>query len=132
MYWDVELTPEEEEKILRKIAETIHKYRMDVVAILTIETMKPMTYFGAQMGRFLLSPYLPALGENAGISGEKLFQILEKHDNSEKLIQMIEELVEEDERQKREAKKAKELEKGADAEAGETPKKKGWRRFLPF
>jgi len=42
------------------------------------------------MGRLFVSPFLPALGENIGISGEKFLQIFEKHENVEKLIKTIE------------------------------------------
>lgn len=132
MYWDVEVTPEDEDEMIRKIAETIHKYGLDVAAILMIESVKPLSFIGAQMGRFFVSPFLPALGEDVGISGEKFLQIFEKHENVEKLITAIEELTREEEEQKK-AEKAKKLEeKRAKIEAGEAPEKKGWRRFIPF
>ena len=132
MYWDVEVTPEDEDEMIRKIAKTIHKYGLDVAAILMIESVKPLSFIGAQMGRFFVSPFLPALGEDIGISGEKFLQIFEKHENVEKLITAIEELTREEEEQKK-AEKAKKLEeKRAKIEAGEAPEKKGWRRFLPF
>jgi len=132
LYWDVEVTPEDEDEMIRKIAETIHKYGLDVAAILMIESVKPLSFIGAQMGRFFVSPFLPALGEDVGISGEKFLQIFEKHENVEKLITAIEELTREEEEQKK-AEKAKKLEeKRAKIEAGEAPEKKGWRRFIPF
>jgi len=132
LYWDVEVTPEDEDEMIRKIAETIHKYGLDVPAILMIESVKPLSFIGAQMGRFFVSPFLPALGEDVGISGEKFLQIFEKHENVEKLITAIEELTREEEEQKK-AEKAKKLEeKRAKIEAGEAPEKKGWRRFIPF
>jgi len=132
LYWDVEVTPEDEDEMILKIAATIHKYGLDVAAILMIESVKPLSFIGAQMGRFFVSPFLPALGEDVGISGEKFLQIFEKHENVEKLIKAIEELTREEEEQKK-AEKAKKLEeKRAKIEAGEAPEKKGWRRFLPF
>jgi len=132
MYWDIEVTAEDEDKMIKKIAATIHKYGLDVAAILMIESFKPLSFIGAQMGRFFVSPFLPALGEDVGISGEKFLQIFEKHENVEKLIKAVEELTREEEEQKK-AEKAKKLEeKRAKIEAGEAPEKKGWRRFLPF
>lgn len=50
MYWDLEITPEDEEEMIRNIAEKIHKYGMEVAAILFIESVRPLTYIGAQMG----------------------------------------------------------------------------------
>ena len=132
LYWDIEVTPEEQEEMIQKIAQTIHKYGMDVAAILMIESVRPLTFIGAQMGRLFLSPLLPAISEDVGISGEKFFQIMEKHENVEKLIQAIEKLTQEEEERKK-AEKAKKLEekKAKMAEGGE-PEKKGWRRFIPF
>ena len=84
------------------------------------------------MGRIFVSPFLPALGENIGIGGEKLFQIFEKRENVKKLIKAVEELTREEEEQKK-AEKAKKLERNnARIETEEAPKNKGWRRFLPF
>lgn len=132
MYYDIEVTPEDEDEMISKIAEKIHQYGLDVAAILMIESVKPLSFIGAQMGRFFVSPFLPALGENVGMSGEKLFQIFEKHENVEKLIKAVEELTQEEEERKK-AEKAKRLEeKRAKIEAGEAPEKTGWRRFLPF
>jgi len=132
LYYDIEVTPEDEDEMISKIAEKIHQYGLDVAAILMIESVKPLSFIGAQMGRFFVSPFLPALGENVGMSGEKLFQIFEKHENVEKLIKAVEELTQEEEERKK-AEKAKRLEeKRAKIEAGEAPEKTGWRRFLPF
>jgi hypothetical protein len=132
LYWDIEVTPEDEDEMIRKIAEKIHQYGLDVAAVLMIETVKPLSFIGAQMGRFFVSPFLPALGENIGMSGEKFLQIFEKRENVEKLIKAVEELTEEEEERKK-AEKAKKLEeKKARIAEGEEPEKKGWRRFLPF
>jgi len=132
LYWDIEVTPEDEDEMISKIAEKIHQYGLDLPAILMIETVKPLSFIGAQMGRFFLSPFLPAFGENIGMSGEKFLQIFEKRENVEKLIKAVEALTQEEEERKK-AEKAKKLEekKAKMAEGGE-PEKKGWRRFLPF
>ena len=124
MFWDEEVTPEEEEEMIRKAAKKIHKYGMEVPAILTLESVKPLVYIGGQMGRFFVSPFLPALGENIGRSGEKLFTIFEKRENVEKLITLLEEKAKEEEHPPE-----KEEQTTTDKEA---PPKKGWRRFLPF
>ena len=120
MYWEVEVTTEDEERIIRKTAETIHKYGMDVAAILMIESFKPLTFIGTQMGRFFLAPFLPVFGENVGVSGEKFLTVFEKRENVEKLISLLEEIANE-----------KEIKK-ADKEESEEKKSKGWKRFLPF
>lgn len=132
MYLDIELTPEEEEKMIRNIAKKIHEYKIDFAAVLMIESVKPMSYVGSQMGRFFISPFLPSLGENIGIGGEKLFQVLEKRDNVDKLINAIKKLTKEEEEQKKVEKVKKLAEKRAEIETEGASNKKGLRRFLPF
>ena len=130
MFWDLEITEEDEEEMIKKIAEKIHKYGMDVAAILMLESVKPLAYIGGQMGRFFISPFLPALGENIGQGGEKFFMIFEKRDNVEKLITLLEKMAKEEEKKPKEkSEKPKEEQK---TEAEEAPPKMGWRRFLPF
>jgi len=132
LYWDIEITSEDEDEMITKIAHKIHQYGMDMVAILMIESVKPLSYIGTQMGRVFVSPFLPAFGENIGITGEKFLQIFEKHENVEKLIKAVEELTREEEEQKK-VEKAEKLErKSVETETGEAPKRKGWWRFLPF
>ena len=95
--------------MIGKIAQKIHKYGLDAAAVLIIESVKPLSYVGAQMGRFFISPFLPVFGENIGIGGEKFLQIFEKRENVEKLIKVVEELTREEEERKK-ADKAKKLE----------------------
>jgi hypothetical protein len=124
LYWNFEVTPEDEEEMIRKIAERIHKYGIDAAAILMLESFKPLSYIGSQMGRFFLSPFLPLFGDNVGLSGEKLFQIFEKRENVEKVLNMLEELTEQDKKKKEEEKLKKK------AEGGESEPKKWWRRLF--
>ena len=121
MYWDVEVTSEEEEELIRKIAEKMHSYGMDVPAIILLESVKPLTYIGSQMGRVFVSPFLPIFGDEIGLTGEKLLRVFEKRENVEKILNHLEEMSREEERKKSE-KKSEESEQ----------EKKGWRRFLPF
>ena len=132
MYWDIEVTSKDEDEMIGKIAQKIHSHGLDVPAILIIESIKPLSFLGTNMGRFLLSPFLPALGENLGIGGKKFFQIFEKRKNVEKLIKAVEDLTREDEELKN-AEKAEKLErKSSETETEGTHKKKGLRHFLPF
>ncbi len=132
MYYDIEVTPEKQEEIINKIAKTINKYGLDMAAILLIESVGPMSFIGAQMGRLFFSPFLLAISEDVGISGEELFQIMEKRENVKKLIQAIEKLRQEEEERKK-IEEAKKLDgKSSEAETEEASTKKGWRRFISF
>jgi hypothetical protein len=42
LYWDIEVTPEDEDEMISKIAEKIHQYGLDLPAILMIESVKPL------------------------------------------------------------------------------------------
>ena len=134
MFREVEVTPEDEDKLIRKAAEIIHRYGMEAAAILFIESVKPLAYVGGQMGRLFVSPFLPILGESADIGGEKFFTVFEKRENVEKLLKLLEEKAKE-EPKKKEAEKPGEAknegEEGAGEASGVVKKKKGWRRILP-
>lgn len=86
-----EITEEEEEEILEKIAERIHQHGMEVPAIMLLESSKPVSYIGTQLSRLYLAPIMPLLREDLGIPAEKILQVFEKRSNIEKLIDMIEE-----------------------------------------
>ena len=95
---------------------------MDFPGILFLETAKPLTFLGAQMGRFFFSPFLMSLSSTVGIKGEKVLRVFEKVDNVEKVISLLEEMNEEEDRQKDEEK----------VEREKTSDKKGWRRLIPW
>ena len=101
---DSELPEEEIDRILQMAAKKIHAYGMDLVAILTLETIKPLTNIGGEIGRMLLSPILPALGPDYNMMGDKLIYIFENKKNVEKLIMTLEEMTRVDEEKKAEKK----------------------------
>ena len=116
------VTPKDEEEMIRKAAEKIQEYGMDLAAILFLQSYKPLTYVGGQMGRFMVFPFFYLLGGNITQSAEKFFMIFEDRDNVERLIKLLEETsIEKDSEKTR---------KGE--EVDNARQKKGWRRFLPF
>jgi hypothetical protein len=123
--WDVEVTPEEEDELLKKIAMKMHDLEMEIPAIIFLETVKPLSFIGSQMGRFLLAPFLPILGDELELTGAKLIRIFENRQNMEKIIQHIEELARKKEDRKR-------IEKEKKVESNDKQKKEGWRKFIPF
>jgi hypothetical protein len=125
LFWDKKLSIEEEDELILKIAKQINKYGINIPAMFVIETFKPLSYIGSQMGRFFISPYLIMVGDELGMTGEKIIQLFENRDNVDKLIAAIDNLQNE-EKQKEKERKAKER------EAKEKVPKKGWRRFIPF
>ena len=137
---DEELSEEEVDEIIRKAAEKIHQYGMETVAILTLESVKPLVYIGGEMSRLMISPFLPALGPAANELGENLINVFEERDNVEKLITILEEMArgeygnEEEEREAgapEEGEEKPETDHASDDQA-EPKKEKTWRDWLPF
>jgi hypothetical protein len=113
--WE-EPDPEKQEAIIKHMAEIIYKYNMDLGAIFLLEAIKPFASVGSQLTRFMVSPFIPFVGEKS----IPYLATFENKENVEKLIRLIEERTEEDRKRREEEKKV------------EATPKKGWRRFLPF
>ncbi len=137
---DEELTEEAVDEIIRKTAERIQQYGMETVAILTLESVKPLVYVGGEMSRLMVSPFLPALGPTVNELGENLINVFEERKNVEKLITILEEMArgeygkEEDEQEagaSEEGKEKPEADEASDEQA-EPKKRKSWRDWLPF
>ena len=94
-----ELTPEEEEELIEKISTTIVKSGFGTVALLYLESYKPLSFVGGQMALFYLSPILPFLGK-WGQLGTDLMMFISKRENVERIIERIKELMQEEEEKK--------------------------------
>ncbi len=99
-----ELTPEEEEDLINKIASEIVRSGFGTVALLYLESYKPLSFIGGQLGLFFLSPILPLLGK-WGQLGTDLLMLVSKRENVEKIIKKIEELMKEEKENEKERKK---------------------------
>jgi hypothetical protein len=127
MFIDEEISPEEESEIIEWIAKQFYRYGLETAAIMFLESLKPISRYGSSMGQVFISPLLPILGDNLMFKGDKAMRVLQEDANIEKLIQRLEVLASEGDKEdiinKEESKQEKD----------ETPKeKKGWRRYLPF
>jgi len=111
MFWK-EVTQEEEEEMIKKAAEWVSKYEMDVAVQLILGGVKPFSYLGGALGRFFLGPFIPFIGHRE----DTFICTFEKKENIEKLLEILD--------AKRRKEETEKKEKG-------TPEK-GWRRFLPF
>jgi hypothetical protein len=140
---DAELPVEEVDSILQKTAEKIHLYGMETVAILTLESVKPVVYVGGELSRVVLAPFLPVLGPNYNMLGDKLIYVFEDRKNIEKLIQILEKMAtgkyvppgKEGEKPEPEEKPAEGQEEALvkeEKQPEEKPERRGWRRWLPF
>ena len=89
---DNELSEEEVDEIILETARRIHKYGMEMVAIMTLESLKPLAYIGGELTRLTLSPFLPILGPEVDRTGENLINVFEDRRNIDKLIDLLEKM----------------------------------------
>ena len=124
MFWDEELTTEEEDEIIEWTARELYKYGMETAAILFLESFKPMSRIGSSMGTVFFTPMMPIFGDNTAIRSQKVLKLFEEDKNVERLIVRLEEIA------------SKGLNSGSDDEekkpADGAEKKKGWRKYIPF
>jgi dihydrodipicolinate synthase/N-acetylneuraminate lyase len=86
-FWTEELTPEEEEKLLDKAAESISKRGLIAPAIMALELHKPLANVGAHAA-LAVSPFLiPFFGFSPVNDYSRLMR---KRENFERLIQKLE------------------------------------------
>jgi hypothetical protein len=137
LFWDDEITPEEEEVLLHEIAKRIWEYGMESAAMLFLETSKPFAYIGAQMGQVVLLPFLNFLGDDPLFKGDKYIRILQKHDNVDRLLDILEYISVHEKLPEMKLTNAqlisdKPTEEPPVEEKEPETEKKGWRRFIPF
>ncbi len=101
MFWDIDVTDEDADELIQKAADKIIEYKMETIAILTLESIKPWSFVGGELSRAALAPFLPALGESTGIFSEKMLRVFEDRRNIEKLIKILEEQVKKEEAEKK-------------------------------
>jgi hypothetical protein len=89
---DNELSEEEVDEIILETAKRIHRYNMEMVAIMTLESLKPLAYIGGELTRLTLTPFLPILGPEVDRTGENLINVFEERRNIDKLIDLLEKI----------------------------------------
>ena len=137
MFWDDEITPEEEEILIHEIAKRIWGYGMESAAMLFLETSKPFAYIGAQMGQVVMLPFLNFLGDDPLYKGDKYMRVLQKHDNVDRLLDVLEYVSIHEKMPDLKLTDAQLIserppEEPPEEEEKPAPEKKGWRRFIPF
>jgi hypothetical protein len=95
------LTPEQEE-LLHKVAEKVVRWKMSVPAILFLESVKPLNYIGSQMMVFF-EPFVQTVFTWKDYDQFRI--IMEERENTERLLQKIEELDAIEKEKEKEAKK---------------------------
>jgi hypothetical protein len=82
---------ERDQAILEAVAKRVVELRMEVPAILTLESVKPLSLLGSQ-AMFFFEPFVAAL---LNVPNYRRFgELIERRDNVERLIRLIEERAE--------------------------------------
>lgn len=100
---ELELTPQQEEELIEKLAQFIVKRKMETPAILFLETLKPLSFVGSTLTMIYVAPFLDIYGMNIN----QYTMLFQKRENVERLLQRIEALIEESDRLKKEKEKKK-------------------------
>lgn len=98
-----ELTPADEEQIINRITDEVMKRELEAVAIMFLETVKPISFIGSQLGLVFVAPFLSIFGD-LGIDYIRFF---EKRENVEKLLKKLEEEIKIRDEDKQKAKELK-------------------------
>jgi hypothetical protein len=80
------------DKMIDNIAQRIVQFEMEVPAILTLESSKPLSWIGSHIGRTFVAPWIGVFGYSAMAKAEEYMAIFEDRKNVERLIKRIEEL----------------------------------------
>lgn len=97
--WDKPLTKESTERMLDKIAASIGKWRMEVPAILFLESSGPLSPFAGQ-GLIAFSPFVAPLMPHGLSDVQKLSKLLEQPGNTSRLVDKLSNLLAEREHTK--------------------------------
>ncbi len=92
-----EPTEKEINDAIEKVANiVVRKYKLPEVALFYLRSLTPMLGIYGQSAFFMLFPYIPILGDELGDTAVKYAQIFQSRENFQKLIDRIEQMVEED------------------------------------
>jgi molybdopterin converting factor small subunit len=102
MYGYQPISPDEEEKLIKKVGDLLHKKGLSTTAVLFLQSSKPLIFIGGELGRFFVTPFLSLFQENLDIKSEKFLRTLDRRENVEKLILYLEKLEKNLENEKKE------------------------------
>jgi len=90
---------------------------MGTPSILILETIRPMAFVGGELGRILLTPWLPILGDNMEKTIHEYITTLTERDQLDKLVNRMEKLIKE-ENEEKQSKKIAEVKDGSKQNEG--------------
>ena len=95
MFSENEITEEEENKLIDKIANQTMKFGMGTPSLLFLGFLEPVAFVGGELAQYTITPFLDFIGID-----QPIFQVFKKRENIEKLSKKIESMVEEEKKKK--------------------------------
>lgn len=89
---DQDSKPVNVDELVEKIANKVVEIGMEAPAILALETARPLSFIGSQMGRAMIAPWFGVFGWDAMTKADIYMEVFEDRKNVEKLVRRIEEL----------------------------------------
>jgi hypothetical protein len=89
---DQDVNPVNVDELIEKIANKVVDIGMEAPAILALETARPLSFIGSQMGRAMIAPWFGIFGWDAMNRADNYMEVFEDKMNVKKLVRRIEEL----------------------------------------
>lgn len=89
---DQKSEPVNVDELVEKIAKKVVEIGMEAPAILALETARPLSFIGSQMGRAMIAPWFGIFGWDAMNKADNIMEVFEDKENVKKLVRRIEEL----------------------------------------
>ncbi len=86
--WDTPLSDEDRDRLLDKMVAVIHKWRLEVPAVLFLESSAPLSHIGGQ-GLIAFSPLVAPLLRGGINDVQRLSQLLARPENVRRLIDLL-------------------------------------------
>ncbi len=89
---DQKSEPVNVDELVEKIAKKVVEIGMEAPAILALETARPLSFIGSQMGRAMIAPWFGIFGWDAMNKADNIMEVFEDKENVKMLVRRIEEL----------------------------------------
>ena len=89
---DQQSEPVNVDELVEKIAKKVVEIGMEAPAILALETARPLSFIGSQLGRAMIAPWFGIFGWGAMMKADNYMEVFEDKENVKKLVRRIEEL----------------------------------------
>jgi hypothetical protein len=88
--WDAPLSDGDRDRLLDKMADVVRKWRLEVPAVLFLESSAPLSYIGGQ-GLVAFSPLIAPILRGGLNDVQRLSQLLANPENVRRLIDLLSE-----------------------------------------